>query len=230
MIASQANQTSTPARQVSLVELALVFLKLGTTAFGGPAAHIAMMEDEFVRKRQWITEAVGYLCGAYRVSERHACKVVWLPRATHRYQSIRDPLTALRLRMRELAQTRIRYGYRKIWVLLIREGWQVGKKLVYRLYREEGLGSRRQRKFGRSLLDCGVERYSPGQVRNVAREHITVDHCSCWSATYMRSKSCFAPHFRTIRCKEEVLWLRQSALRRGCSRPDYIMTMPKCVT
>ena len=55
----------------------------------------------------------------------------------------------LRLRMRQLAQTRIRYGYRKIRVLLIREGWQVGKKLVYRLYREEGLGLRRRPKSGR---------------------------------------------------------------------------------
>jgi chromate transporter len=57
MIASPASQTGTSNRQPSLAELALVFLKLGATAFGGPAAHIAMMEDEFVRKRHWITEA-----------------------------------------------------------------------------------------------------------------------------------------------------------------------------
>ncbi len=57
MIPSRASQTATSNEQPSLAELALVFLRLGTTAFGGPAAHIAMMEDEFVRKRHWITEA-----------------------------------------------------------------------------------------------------------------------------------------------------------------------------
>jgi len=94
-----------------------------------------------------------YLCGAYRVSERHACEVVLLPRATHRYQSIRDPLTELRMRMRALAQARIRYGYRKIRVLLIRDGWQVGKKLVYRLYREEVLGLRARPKVRRTVSE-----------------------------------------------------------------------------
>ena len=45
----------------------------------------------------------------------------------------------MRLRIREIAQVRVRHGYRKIRVLLNREGWKVGKKLVYRLYREESL-------------------------------------------------------------------------------------------
>jgi chromate transporter len=42
-------------KPVSLAEIALLFLKLGTTAFGGPAAHVAMMEDEFVRRRKWLS-------------------------------------------------------------------------------------------------------------------------------------------------------------------------------
>jgi chromate transport protein ChrA len=46
---------STREPPTSLQELALLFVRLGTTAFGGPAAHIAMMEEEVVRRRRWLT-------------------------------------------------------------------------------------------------------------------------------------------------------------------------------
>ena len=55
-----------------------------------------------------------------------------------RYQSRRDPQSELRIRLRDLAGSRVRYGSRRT-VLLRREGWTVNGKTVYRLYREEGL-------------------------------------------------------------------------------------------
>lgn len=51
-----AARSSASDRTKKLRELALVFLRLGTVAFGGPAAHIGMMEDEIVRRRRWLTE------------------------------------------------------------------------------------------------------------------------------------------------------------------------------
>ncbi len=53
------------------------------------------------------------------------------------------------MRIREIAQARVRYGYRKIRVLLNREGWDVGKYLVYRLYKEEGLMLKRMKPAGK---------------------------------------------------------------------------------
>jgi putative transposase len=104
---------------------------------------------------------VVYLCGLYRVSQRQACRVVRVAESTFRYRSRREPRTVLRLRMREIAQTRVRYGYRKILTLLRREGWKVGKKLVYRLYREEGLGLRFKPRRRRRMGTHRQERFRP---------------------------------------------------------------------
>ena len=67
---------------------------------------------------------VDYIKSRYSTSERRACRLVGLARRVYSYKSCRDPHTALRQRMRELAVTRMRYGYRKIGVLLKREGFR----------------------------------------------------------------------------------------------------------
>ncbi len=63
-------------------------------------------------------------------------------RSTQRYRARRDPQVELRMRLKELAAARVRYGYRRLHVLLRREGWPVNAKRVHRLHREEGLSIR----------------------------------------------------------------------------------------
>lgn len=62
-----------------------------------------------------------------------------IERSTCRYQSHAPEPTALRMRLKELAAVRVRFGYRRLTILLKREGWAVGKRRIYRLYREENL-------------------------------------------------------------------------------------------
>jgi len=63
-------------------------------------------------------------------------------RATMNHRSRRDPQTALKMRLRELAASRVRFGYRRLTVMLRREGWRVNAKRIYRLYTEDGLAVR----------------------------------------------------------------------------------------
>ncbi len=80
------------------------------------------------------------------LSERRACRLVGMRRSSYRYAVRRQEPAGLRERLRELAQERRRFGYRRLNVLLRREGWAVNHKRVYRLYREEGLGVRRRKR------------------------------------------------------------------------------------
>jgi putative transposase len=106
-------------------------------------------------------QAVNYVVGHYRTSRRRACRIVNLHRSNAYYRSRKDPKLALRARMRELAQIRIRYGYRRLHILLRREGWDLGKDQAYRLYNAEALQLRSKRPRRRKMAVARRERYVP---------------------------------------------------------------------
>src|SRR4051794_8976317 len=81
---------------------------------------------------------------AFQMSERRACLVIGTDRASVRYRAVRPEDGVLRERLKALAQQRRRFGYRRLYVLLRREGQLVNKKRVQRLYREERLTVRRR--------------------------------------------------------------------------------------
>jgi putative transposase len=96
--------------------------------------------------------AVGYLRTRFAVSERRACRLIDLARSSLRYQPRHREEHVLRARLRELAVERPRFGYRRLHVLLRRDGYQVNHKRVHRLYRLEGLAVRRR---GRKRVAAG---------------------------------------------------------------------------
>jgi putative transposase len=77
--------------------------------------------------------------GEWDVSIRRACRVFLCDTSTYHYKSRRSGQAELELRIKEICQTRVRYGYRRVHVLLRRDGWPVNVKRVYRVYREMGL-------------------------------------------------------------------------------------------
>ena len=91
---------------------------------------------------------MSYVEVEYQMSERHACRLMGLRRSTYRYRARKvERDAALRIRLKELAAKRMRFGYRRLTAMLVREGMAANHKRVYRLYREEGLAMRiRQRR------------------------------------------------------------------------------------
>lgn len=87
-----------------------------------------------------------WACGEYEVSVRRACCLSSLAESTYRYRSRRKEPEGLRSRLLELAAERPRFGYRRLHVLLVREGWRVNHKRIQRMYREERLMVRRKRR------------------------------------------------------------------------------------
>jgi transposase InsO family protein len=104
-------------------------------------------------------QAARHLQEAFGVSERRACRVLGQPRSTQRQQpKTKEGEGRLVRRMLELVRRHPRYGYRRIWALLRREGWRVNRKRVHRLWRQQGLKvpkkQRKKRRLGSSANSC----------------------------------------------------------------------------
>ena len=122
---------------------------------------------------------------AYRISERHAARLVRLAIGTLRYQSRKVFDEVLRHRLRELAGMHVRYGYRRLTVLLRREGWHVNAKRIYRLYREEELivRTKQRRKMAR---------------RRPVPTGVAVRPNQCWSMDFVTDKLADGRSFRIL--------------------------------
>ena len=82
--------------------------------------------------------------GDWKVSIRRACQVLQFDTSSYHYRSRRPGQAALEPRIREICETRMRYGYRRVHVLLRREGWMINVKKTRRIYNEMGLQLRKK--------------------------------------------------------------------------------------
>lgn len=118
-------------------------------------------------------DAVAHLCKEHEVSQRRACSVLGFDRSSVRYQSVRPDDAELRKAMKAVAAERRRFGYRRVHVMLERQGWQVNQKKLRRLYREEKLQVRKRGGRKRAL---GTRR--PMLVPERANERWSLDFVS----------------------------------------------------
>lgn len=128
---------------------------------------------------------VAWACGVYAVSVRRACELASLAESTYRYRSRRSEPEGLRDRLLELAAERPRFGYRRLHVLLTREGWKVNHKRIQRMYREERLMVRRKRR--KRVAALPRKRREPATAANER-----------WSMDFMSDSLATGRCFRTL--------------------------------
>ena len=136
-------------------------------------------------------EAVACLREQFQMSERRACAVIAADRTMIRYRSRRPAETALRQRLRDLANERRRFGYRRLFILLRREGELSGINRIYRLYREESLGVRKRKGRKRAL---GIRAPILVEARPNAR----------WSLDFVHDQMANGRRFRILNVVDDV--------------------------
>src|SRR5262249_25547520 len=90
-----------------------------------------------------VRQDVAFVMSEHQYSEREACKLLWIDRATYRYQPRPDHNAELREKLLALARQKLRYGYRRLCALLERDGVKTSPQRVYRIYSAERLAVRR---------------------------------------------------------------------------------------
>ncbi len=135
--------------------------------------------------------AVAHLQTLMGLSERRACSIVSADRTMVRYRSRRPPDAELRVRLRELANERRRFGYRRLFVLLRREGEPSGINRIYRLYQEEGLTVRKRPARRKA---CGVRVPILVEARPNAR----------WSLDFVSDQFAGGRRFRILNIVDDV--------------------------
>ena len=127
------------------------------------------------------------------------CAVLKIYRNAYRYKSRKDEQAYLRMRIKEIAGTRVRYGYRRIHILLLREGWEINRKRVYRLYHEEGLSLRRKLKKRQKVATRTPITAIPSTLNE------------CWAMDFVSDQLYNGKRFRTLTlidlCSRECLAL-----------------------
>ena len=129
-----------------------------------------------------------------------------MPWATLIYKSRKKPQEPLRRRLREIAATQVRYGYRRLTVLLRREGWKINAKRVYRLYDEENLKVR------------SVERKKIARRQRTPQALATRPN-QCWSADFVSDKLSDGRSIRILTVVDqftrECVWLQVDRSMNG---------------
>ncbi len=130
------------------------------------------------------------LVEVYEVSKRRAYRLMQLSWSSYNYQPVKKDERALIVRIRDLAADRVRYGYRRITVLLKREGWPVGKKRIYRIYKTKGLEVRMKKR--------AVQRRVSLPAASIAPER--------WSMDFMSDRLANGRSFRILTVVDQYVY------------------------
>ena len=158
----------------------------------------------------------------WATSIRRACAAILFDPKTYRYKSRRPGQAALEQRIKEICQTRVRFGYRRVHVLLRREGWQINQKKTYRVYKELGMQLRNKtpkRRVKAMLRDDRQEAVGPNDVWAMDFVHDQL-------ATVLTVVDTFSRYSPALDAKfsyrgEDVI----ATLERVCSRVGYPKTI-----